>query len=540
MIPLRVPKFTMLFSILGVLMLLSNQATGREAPQATALRVLAIEIDGKAADSVSGVPMTDTAEGTAKKSNLKKGEGIAQGTEIVIPPRTVLVLETANGNQIRLQAGSGFKTHLVIGRGETHTLLFGEAYFKVKNALDFFNVNYESFLASVRGTEFSVSVEPKKEISFTLDKGKLLVQRDVKVKILEENKVATLTASEVLEQGKKTQVRYRLGIDEYLKEFKTFRNAEEYYRRKLEEDEQSGEYDRVKQGLNDLGNILVTLGKDKEAIGYYDKSLSQNLKLYPEGVHPNISMSYIGIGNAYVGLGEYSKAIEYYEKSLSQNLKLYPEGIHPNIAMSYLSLGVAFDGHGEHGKAIEYYEKSLSQNLKLYPEGVHPYIAKSYIGIGNAYVGLGEYSKAIEYYEKSLSQNLKLYPEGAHPDIAGSYISLGIAYDGHGEHGKAIEYYEKSLSQNLKLYPEGVHPDIARNYMGLGNFYYGLGEYRKAIEYYDKSLSQFLKLYSEGLHPDIAQSYRNLSFAYKGAGEQARANEYAQKAQDVETRLKGK
>ena len=454
MIPLRVPKFTMLFSILGVLMLLSNQASGQEAPQTTALHVLAIEINGKSAESVSGVSITTSAEGMVRKGNLKKGEWIALGTEIVVPPRTVLVLETANGEEIRLQPGCGFKTHSVSRRGETHTLLFGKAFFKVKNPLDFFNVNYESFLASVRGTEFSVSVEPKKEISFTLDKGKLLVQRDVKVRILEENKVATLTASEVLEQGKKTEVRYRLGIDEYLKEFKTFRNAEEYYRRKLEEDEQSGEYDRVKQGLNDLGNILVTLGKDKEAIGYYDKSLSQNLKLYPEGVHPNISMSYIGIGNAYVGLGEYSKAIEYYEKSLSQNLKLYPEGVHP--------------------------------------------------------------------------------------DIAGSYISLGIAYDGHGEYGKAIEYYEKSLSQNLKLYPEGVHPDIARNYMGLGNFYYGLGEYRKAIEYYDKSLSQFLKLYSEGLHPDIAQSYRNLSFAYKGAGEQARANEYAQKAQDVETRLKGK
>ncbi len=329
MIPLRVPKFTMLFSILGVLMLLSNQATGREAPQATALRVLAIEIDGKAADSVSGVPMTDTAEGTAKKSNLKKGEGIAQGTEIVIPPRTVLVLETTNGNQIRLQPGSGFKTHLVIGRGETHTLLFGEAFFKVKNALDFFNVNYESFLAIVRGTEFSVAVEPKKEISFTLNKGKLLVQREVKVRILEENKVATLSASEVLEQGKKTQVRYRLGIDEYLKEFKTFRDAEEYYRRKLQEEEQSGEYDRMQQGLNDMGMILATLGKDKEAIGYYERAL-----LAARGQHEDSWAADLinNLGLAYYGLGEYLKAIEYHEKSLSQKLKLYPDGAHPDIA----------------------------------------------------------------------------------------------------------------------------------------------------------------------------------------------------------------
>ncbi|MGB7510907.1 MAG: tetratricopeptide repeat protein, partial [Pelodictyon phaeoclathratiforme] len=376
------------------------------------LRVLSIEIDGKSAESVSGVSMTAPAEEMARKSTLKKGQGIASGTEIIAPPRSVLVLESANGEEIRLQPGCGYRSGSVSDRGETHTLLFGKAFFKVKNPLNFFNVNYDSFVANVRGTEFSVAVEPKKEICFTLNKGKLLVQRDVKVKILEENKEATLTASEVLEQGKKIEVSYQLGIDEYLKEFKTFRDAEEYYRQKLQEDEQSGDYDRLQRGLNGMGNILVTLGKGKDAIVHYEKSLSLNLKLYPEGVHPDIAKSYIGLGNACVGLGEYLKAIEYYEKSLSLNLKLYPEGVHPDIAMSYNNLGVACDGYGEHSKAIEYYKKSLSLNLKLYLDGVHPDIAKSYIGLGNACVGLGEYLKAIEYYEKSLSLNLKLYPEG--------------------------------------------------------------------------------------------------------------------------------
>ncbi|NTV93431.1 MAG: FecR domain-containing protein, partial [Chlorobiaceae bacterium] len=245
MIHLRVPKFSFLLSILAMLMLASNQSMGREAPQVAALRVIAIEIDGKVADSVSGVSMTTAAEGTARKVSIRKGDAIAQGTEIVVPSRTVLVLETANGNQIRLQPGCGYRTGSVSGRGETHTMLFGKAFFRVKHALDFFNVNYESFLAIVRGTEFSVDVEPKKEISFSLDKGRLLVQRDVKVRVLEGDKVAEMKASEILQQGGKTTVSYRLGIDEYLQEFRTFKEAEEYYRRKLEEDERSGDYDRI-------------------------------------------------------------------------------------------------------------------------------------------------------------------------------------------------------------------------------------------------------------------------------------------------------
>ncbi|MGB7511254.1 MAG: FecR domain-containing protein, partial [Pelodictyon phaeoclathratiforme] len=159
MIHLHVPKFSLLFTILGVLMLLSYQASGQVAPPSPALRVLAIEIDGKATESLSGVSMTVSTEGSARKGSLRKGEGIAQGTEIIVPARTVLLLETANGEEIRLQPGCGFKIHSVSSRGETHSLLFGKAFFKVKNPLDFFNVNYDSFVANVRGTEFSVAVE---------------------------------------------------------------------------------------------------------------------------------------------------------------------------------------------------------------------------------------------------------------------------------------------------------------------------------------------------------------------------------------------
>ncbi len=344
----RITRFALMVWMLGLLMLLYNQSSGKEVAGA-ALRVFAIEIDGKAAESATAVSITTSAEGTARKVTLRKGKGIVPGTEIVVPARTVLVLETANGEEIRLQPGCGFKTNSVSNKGETHTLLFGKAFFKVKHPLDFFNVNYDSFLAIVRGTEFSVAVEPNKEISFTLDKGKLLVQRDVKVKILEEDKVATLTASEVLEQGGKTAVSYRLDIDEYLKEFKTFKDAEEYYRRKLEEDEQSGDYERIQQGLNGMGTIMAILSKNREAIGYYERAL-----LAARNHHDDTWAARIinNQGNIYLNLGEYRNAILCHEKSLSMFLKLYPDGVHRYIAMSYNNLGIAYRHLSEYHKAI--------------------------------------------------------------------------------------------------------------------------------------------------------------------------------------------
>ena len=81
-------------------------------------------------------------------------------------------------------------------------------------------------------------------------------RREVKVEILEGDKVAQLTAREILAQGKKTQVTYRLGVEEYLKEFRTFKDAEDYFRRQLQEDEKSGEYERTRSGLNRAGEYL--------------------------------------------------------------------------------------------------------------------------------------------------------------------------------------------------------------------------------------------------------------------------------------------
>ncbi|MGB7511252.1 MAG: tetratricopeptide repeat protein, partial [Pelodictyon phaeoclathratiforme] len=66
-----------------------------------------------------------------------------------------------------------------------------------------------------------------------------------------------------------------------------------------------------------------------------------------------------------VGLGEYLKAIEYYEKSLSLNLKLYSEGVHPDNAISYRGLSLAYGGVGDRARAEEFAQKANVTEIKL-------------------------------------------------------------------------------------------------------------------------------------------------------------------------------
>jgi tetratricopeptide (TPR) repeat protein len=460
---------------------------------------MSIEIDGRAGDTVSDVAIIPPGKDRAETRVLKKGTTIVQGAEIVVPRGTVLILESANGNQVQLQPGSRFKVNVAGGEGETYTVLLGQALFKVRKALNFFNVNYQSFIAIVQGTEFDMAVEPEKEIRFRLTEGRLVVQREVKVKILDGDKVAQLTASDILAKGKKTEVSYRLGVEEYLKEFKTFRDAEDYFRQQLQEDEKSGEYERIQRGLNDLGHILLTVGRPREATGYFERLLKA------AGERREEAWKALGLNNlgcAYRDLGEYGNAIGYHEESLALILKLYPDGVHPAVAGNYNNLASAYSGLGDWVRPIEYFKKALAVQLKLYPNGVHPAIAMSYSNLGAAHIKLGNVAHSL-----------------------GSYIS-------------AIGYLEKALALQLKLYPDEMHPAIAMSYNNLGAAYAGLRDYRQTIEYLEQALALRLKLYPDGVHPDILQSYRNLSIVYQATGEPARAADYSKKADDIEAKLK--
>ena len=503
-------------------------AASSHAAEGWGVQVVEIQIDGRAAESVSEVAIILAGKTSVQMRVLKIETRIEQGAEIVVPRRTLLVLQSTNGNQVRLQPGSRFKINVVSAEGETYTLLVGKAFFKVSRALNFFNVNYQSFLAIVRGTEFDMAVEPEKEIRFQLAEGRLVVQREVKVKILEGDKVAQLTAREILAQGKKTQVSYRLGVEEYLKEFKTFKDAEGYFRRQLQEDEKSGEYERIQQGLNDLGQILVTLGKPKEATGYFERALQAARERRDEAWEGPLLNN---LGVVHRDLGEYRKAIGYHERALALRLNLSPETVCIRTSRGAtstweLSIGIwTITAEPSSITRRRWLSSSHSTptacirtSLRVIPTWVvriglwlstprlsgttkkrwrfsshstptacirtSQGVTRSLAGV--AHKGSGEYRKAIEYYEKALAIQLKIYPSGVHPAIATSYSNLGDPYYDLGEYRRAIEYYDKSLALRLRLYPEGMHPDIAISYIGLGNAYCRLSEYRMAIEYYEK------------------------------------------------------
>lgn len=470
---------------------------GAAAQERPAVSVQSISVDGKPVKTVDGVRLTAPGKSSAERRELKEQDSLAPGTIIELPDRTVVKLVTTNGTELTLQPGSRTKLNAVSEKGESFSQIFGEAWFKVVRTLNFFEVTHDSFLAAVKGTEFKVAVDDR-EIQFDWIAGHIDVSRDVKVTVGGAAQGDAVTLTEQV-SAENQRVRYQVNVDEYLRDFNTYKDVEDYFRKQLAEDETSGDQSRLLLGLTNLGTALVTVGNAKDAIGYHARSLALRLQAYPDGLHPAVAEDYSKLGIAYGESGDHQKAIESYERSLQLLQQLYPDGVHPQIAIDYTNLGVEYGKLKQPRKAIEYYEQSVALLPRLYPN------------------------------PDGVAVNLAL---------AANLGDLGVEYGNLNDRGKAIETFERALALHRRIYPTGVHPDIAVDYLNLGVQYLYSGDVAKAIEFYDRSLALFLQIYPDGVHPAIAQVYKNLESAWRNRGDVARADDYARKQKDTEARLK--
>ena len=116
---------------------------------AQAMRVSAITIAGQPADRALEVVVLTAEVPAGERRILRLHEALPAGVEIVAPARTVIVFVSINGNEITLEAGARVRIGDVTAAGERYGVTAGRATFNVLNALSFFNVVFEEFVALV-------------------------------------------------------------------------------------------------------------------------------------------------------------------------------------------------------------------------------------------------------------------------------------------------------------------------------------------------------------------------------------------------------
>ncbi len=195
--------------------------------------------------------------------------------------------------------------------------------------------------------------------------------------------------------------------------------------------------------LYNRGISLSNLGKNEEAIGYFDGALVMN---------PLLDAAWVGKGAALFRLGRSGESVDCIDKALE---------INPEAHYTWLNKGVLLVKMGSPKESIRCFDRALELNPKL---------AEAWVNKGVALGDLKGYMESIECFDKALRINTR--------HIRALLLKGGILFRlGHTD--EALAHLEKALQ---------VNPRFAEAWSTKGLFLAASGRFKDAMECFDKTL----------------------------------------------------
>ena len=194
---------------------------------------------------------------------------------------------------------------------------------------------------------------------------------------------------------------------------------------------------------NNLGLVLVSLGRVPEAIAHYEQALR---------IRPDLAEVQCYLGIALMYSGRIPEAIEHFDQALR---------INPDLTDAHLNLGIALMRSDRIPEAMAH----LQQALRLQPE-----YADAHLNLGIASYQTGKREEAVEHFRHALRIN---------PDYAEAHCNLGVALKQSGRIPEAIAHYQQALR---------IKPDYAEAHFNLGNALAQVGRVPEAIGQYKEAL----------------------------------------------------
>lgn len=181
---------------------------------------------------------------------------------------------------------------------------------------------------------------------------------------------------------------------------------------------------------NNLGSVLLTAGRYREAIPYFYAALQ---------VNPNFKYSYINLAKCYQQLQKYDSANANYRLYLTfeQNVDIYTE------------IGTGFFMQQKYDSAAYYYKLVLQQKPN------DPNIINN---IGAVLLNQQKYAEAVPYFQKAVQLS---------PDYFNGYTNLARAYYFSGQYQACIETITKEMQLDQQQSIKDI-PYIALCYQKMG------------------------------------------------------------------------
>jgi CHAT domain-containing protein len=226
--------------------------------------------------------------------------------------------------------------------------------------------------------------------------------------------------------------------------------------------------------LKNLGDIYAILGRNQEAIKYYDQLLGVSRKLpdrrWEIEAYNDLSSINIDLGNKQL-IFDYSKRAQMLSKET---------GILSGEAVALNNIGACYSYVlGDREKSLEFFTEALklSQTGRDFREQ-----ALSITNLGHAYMGLGDVRKALSHFNRALPYWQSV---GDHRQEALVLTAIGLAHSSLGEMFEALSNHNRAI-QLLQTIGDRIGEAVAFN--GTAYVYNVLGEPLKALNLHSKAL----------------------------------------------------
>ena len=510
----------------GCLALLLLCASAAAAAQS--LRVLQVRVEGKAVDTAVAIQQFLPSQREPASLQIQAGQTLTDGVEIGVPARTVLVLQSANGNRIELAPDTRF-TARVNASGEVHTVQGGSARFDVRSALSFFNVDFNRFVALVRGTEFEVEAGAGGDGAAAVQSGRIAVLREVPTLMQDSGQQLDMLEQQVLDA--QHSPRQQWPAVEAVRRYARSGDAMAQYHADLAGATQRNDRDAQMTALNNLGLTWLARGDPAAAQEYLQRMLGM---AQAGNDDPWRARALNNLGAAALEQGDLKGAVSHFENALAVNRTLEPKAAQRRIAQVEGNLGLAWRRLGDAAKARDHTERSLLANRQLAGGRDSAAVARNLESLGSIET---DPARATQYQRQALQMRERLYGDTAHPELASSYINLGFLATRAGDDRGAVASYGRAVAVREKLFAQQNHPHLAEALVRHGAALCRSGDIDGGLAQCERALAMRLALSKGPGDAAVVDGYRQVAACWAAAAGQGRSGAQEKMAQALE-RLK--
>ena len=452
------------------------------AISAQTLRVVEVRVEGKVVDTAVSILQFAPPERTPTPLSVQVGQTLTDGVEIGIPARTVLVLQTANNNRVELAPDTRFTARVGAG-GEVHSVTGGSARFDVQRALSFFNIEFNRFVALVRGTAFEVQAGTGGDGTADVQRGRIVVQREVPTLMQDTGRQVDMLEQDTLDA--QSRPRQQWPAVEAVRRYARGEAAMAQYTSDLAQAEQRRDRDARLAALNNMGLTWLARGVPANAVATFKRMLAL---AQTDKDDPWRARALNNLGAAALEQGDLKGAVNYLDNALTVNRALEPRSAQRRVAQVQGNLGLAWRRLGDIRRARDYTEQSLQIHQQLAEGRDHAAVARNLESLGNIET---DPAAARQFHLRALQMRERLYADSGnnpHPDLASSYMNLGLFATRAGDDRSAAEFYGRTVVLREKIFLQQNHAHLAdalvRQGAALcrsGDFTTGLAQNQRAL-----------------------------------------------------------